>query len=136
MKYIPLTQGQKAMVDDLDYDRLIKHRWQYHTGYADSAQGKMQRVILSAPKGTRVIYINGNKLDNRRINLRIENKLIKHRATRRDNTSGFKGISYNKARMCWVSRIQVGNKRIYVGNFKSKGEAIVAHQRAIMEYGS
>ena len=34
MKYIPLTNGKRAIVDDEDYDWLMQYEWHYHDGYA------------------------------------------------------------------------------------------------------
>lgn len=126
------------MVDDEDYELLSQYKWQYHFGYAKTGIKtiRMHRMILNAQPGQEVDHINRNKLDNRRINLRICNRFINNQniGMRKDNTSGLKGLSFHKSSSRWVSRIQLNGKRFFVGSFKSKGEAIMAHSKAVREY--
>lgn len=81
---IPLTQGLFATVDDSDLEMVSKFRWHAfcpkdgQTSYASAhdpckAQKKMfmHRLIMDATKGVVVDHINGDGLDNRRINLRV-----------------------------------------------------------------
>lgn len=80
-KEIPLSQGRLALVDDADYAELSQHKWFVdHYGYAvrnfprslcKTRDIRMHRVILNAPDGMTVDHINGNRLDNRRCNLRL-----------------------------------------------------------------
>lgn len=138
-KQIPLTKGAFTLVDDDDFEWLSKHNWQLSShGYAKTGvKGYyMHRAILGAPPGREVDHINRDKLDNRRENLRIITNAKNNRSTpqRKDNTSGFKGVSYFKPRKCWVARIQVDGKRYYLGNYKTKEEAIMAYNRGLMEY--
>lgn len=81
MKTIPLTQGKVAIVDDEDYERLIAMgSWCYDGhGYAvkqryflDGKFGHLQmhRIVNNTPEGMMTDHINGNRLDNRRSNLR------------------------------------------------------------------
>lgn len=71
-----------ALVDDEDIATVAPYNWKPlptdGTVYARARKtwkGKtsgilMHRLLLDAPKGTRVEHINGNGLDNRRRNLR------------------------------------------------------------------
>jgi len=82
MKAIPLTQGQKAMIDDKDYELVSHLKWHAirirRTFYAQSRLSTkpskavlMHRFILDAPSEMEVDHRNGDTLDNRRNNLRI-----------------------------------------------------------------
>ena len=52
-----------------------------------------------------------------------------------NNVSGFNGVDYDKKKQKWQARIQVNGKRKLVGRFNTKVEAIVARQKANVEYG-
>ena len=84
MKYIPLTQGKFAIVDDDMYEYLNQWKWclrkkserSFYAGRNDWENKKnhivtMQQLIMNPPKGMVIDHINGNGLDNRRCNLRI-----------------------------------------------------------------
>lgn len=78
MRVIELTQGRVAIVDDEDFAELAQYRWHYSssTGYARRCvRGTrkvvyMHRSILMPRDGMKTDHRNGEKLDNRRINLR------------------------------------------------------------------
>lgn len=84
---VPLTRGLFAIVDLDDAPLLLKHRWIAAPAfsksgaqlgwYARRSEGRkniyMHRSILSPPKGFLVDHVNGDRLDNRRINLRLAN---------------------------------------------------------------
>ena len=144
MKFIPLTQGKFAIVDDEDYDWLMTWKWcavkQGHTFYAYTntprSQGKtligMHRFLMCHPKGMDIDHINHNGLDNRRSNIRI--------ATRRENaanrtkqgTSRFTGVCRHTTG--WVSDIQIGGINFRLGWFKKEQDAAYAYQNALNEY--
>lgn len=85
MARLELSKGQHAIIDDCDVDAASKHRWHAtesyskngrHIGwYAKTEIGRrttyLHRWLLDAPVGTLVDHINGDKLDNRRANLRL-----------------------------------------------------------------
>ncbi len=50
MKEIPLDDGQKAQVDDGDYERLVRFKWY---AYHDPASGKTY-AATDTPSGRRV----------------------------------------------------------------------------------
>lgn len=83
MRYISLTKGRRAIVDNEDFETLSRYKWfvcfRGRLAYAEanrpSKNGQerltMHRVILLAKKGEIVDHINGSGLDNRRSNLRF-----------------------------------------------------------------
>lgn len=145
MKYIELTQGKQAIVDDLNYEWLKQWKWCINsTGGAirvDIRDGKkitiiMSRLILDCPKGLIVDHINGNRLDNRRENLRIctaqQNSFNKKLEMR--NQTGFKGVCWHSPLNKWRARIKVNQKNIHIGLFESKIEAVKAYNEAAKQY--
>lgn len=140
MKEIPLTQGKVALVDDEDYERLVAMgKWQFVNGYASKGiwpnkSIKMHRLIMDTPIGFETDHINGNKLDNRRKNLRVcttaENQL--NRGVPKNNTSGFKGV--HKFRNKWRSSIKINSRRVHLGLFTCPIEAASAYNEAAIKY--
>lgn len=151
MKFIGLTQNQKAIVDDEDFDRINEYKW-----YADSSTNtgkyyarrstrlnnkrisfKMHRLILNAAKGEQVDHINGNTLDNRKENLRICNNQqnqfnqIHHR---KNNKLGIKGVYWDSAMRKFRADIRVNGKPIYLGCFNILGDADSAYRIAEDKY--
>ncbi len=151
MKQIPLTQGKFALVDDEDYDRIFAiGRWHYNNGYAARnyrynrvSDGKlvnkgiwMHRVIMDTPDGMDTDHIDNDKLNNQRSNLRIcsrsENK--QNCGKRSNNTSGYKGVSWNKRSKKWQVFVWVNYKQISIGRFEDKLEAAKAYNEAALKY--
>lgn len=68
-------------------------------------------------------------LDNRRINLRIANdaESVRNRRKQKNNTSGFRGVSFCKANRKWRARIKVDRKEIMIGYFDTPEEAHAAY---------
>ena len=89
-------------MDDEDYPAVAVHSWREQNGYAirrEFRDGKrqsirMHREIIGASEGVEVDHRDGNKLDNRRKNLRVATKSQNQANARkhRDNKSGFKGV--------------------------------------------
>jgi hypothetical protein len=81
-------------------------------------------------------HINENKSDNRWCNLRqaTRSQNQAHRGPNRRNTSGYKGVSWDKCSKKWKSQIRVNYKLIYLGVFSSKEDAFEAYQIAAREY--
>jgi hypothetical protein len=108
--------GKYALVDALDFNDLNRHKWfSDKHGYASrgvSIDGRpqrilMHRIIMNTPEGLVTDHINGNRLDNRRGNLRI--------ATQAENTYNkkpigdvaYKGVCWDKMRQKWQVRVSI-----------------------------
>lgn len=73
-------------------------------------------------------HVNGNPDDNRISNLRLatpkqNQENVKLRC---DNSSGHKGVYWNKRERKWVARVQHHKTRIFVGRFDSLTDAVNA----------
>jgi len=139
MKQIELTQGKYALVDPEDCEHLIKFKWKFDNtvGYACRTlypKGKeyMHKVILpTTTKGLEVDHINRNKLDNRRENLRLVNRIENMRNTglKINNKSGCKGVWFWEKRNKWTAFIFVNYKKIHLGIFDKIEQAIEARKK-------
>lgn len=149
MKKIKITGGYEAIVDKEDYNRLSKINWYYqkigkHTYVrCQNKDGKfiyMHRAIMNHPKGLLVDHINRNGLDNRKDNLRLCTKSQNgcNRGKDRDNSSGYKGVSYitNKQprKKRWMAQIAANKKHICIGYFDTAREAALAWNKAAKKY--
>lgn len=142
---VPLTKGRVAVIDDANAEAVLAHKWYYAPcGYAARAKWEkggrrgviyMHRFLLGEPSGI-VDHINRDQLDNRRSNLRVGNKALNslNRAPQSNNTSGFRGVDFDKARSRWVARISVDGKVRHLGRFKEKDAAIAARLAAERDY--
>lgn len=145
MKFIKLTQGKKTKVDDDDFDNLLKHKWYAaKRGYGFYAQRRIykhkteqiHRIILKVKKSEEVDHINGDTLDNRKKNLRIVNRSQNewNRDKQKNNSTGYKGVTYVKRDKLFIARIRVYNKLIYLGGFKDKKRAAEAYNEGAKKY--
>lgn len=83
-----------------------------------------------------VDHINGDRLDNRWVNLREVTTTESSRNTclRSDNKSGCLGVSVRPDNR-WLARITVNGEIIHLGNFKELDDAIKARKSAEKKYG-
>jgi hypothetical protein len=134
---IPLTQGASALVDESDFEMLSRFRWYLHSaGYAATkrARAYMHRMILLPDPGQYVDHINGNKLDNRRCNLRVctmaEN--LAAGTFKRGLSSSYRGVCWSKREGKWLAQIA----KTRLGMFADEEEAARAYDAAAADrYG-
>lgn len=141
---VPLTKGRFAIVDIGDLGKVVQHYWQAvllpHTTYAGATINKkrvlMHRFIMEPSDGLEVDHINRNGLDNRRENLRIATRSQNNGNTKipSHNTSGVKGVSYDKDRNLWAAHIKTHGRKKFLGRFGTKEEAASAYDRAAAQH--
>lgn len=148
MKEIKLPKGKVAMVDDEDFEELNKYKWcafkgnsTYYVSRATRVAKKqkvllMHRVIMKTPKGMHTDHINGDGLDNQRSNLRIATHSENMRNTRmsKNNTSGYKGVCWDKNAKKWHVQITVDSKLIYLGLYDTVEDGYKAYCIACIKY--
>ena len=59
---------------------------------------------------------------------------VLNRRLNKNNTSGVKGVTWNKARKKWLAVINVDYKVIQLGGFVNKEDVIVARKEAEVKY--
>lgn len=96
----------------------------------------MHREIIDEKENEHVDHINGNKKDNRKSNLRIATSSQNSRniGLRKNNTTGYKGVIYEKKRDKWRAEIKKDYKSIFLGYFDTKEDAAKAYNEASMKY--
>lgn len=153
MKEIPLSKGKVALVDDEDYDRLMAiGKWYCSPqGYAvkniqigSYRRGEkkkykrlhMHRVVINAPDNMQVDHKFGDKLDNRKKNLRLctASQNQGNSATGKNNTSGYKGVVWHKKAGKWRGKIGIRGKSIHLGLFETAIEAAKTYNAASLEH--
>ena len=141
MRVIELTQGRVTVLDDEDYDRFAQYRWCLSHGYAvRRVNGKLiylHREILNLPQGLYADHRNGDKLDNRRSNLRSCTIAENSRNAKAKNPNKLKGAFFDSSIPSprpWRAGIMVNRHQIWLGRFETEQEAHEAYCKAAQEH--
>ena len=135
------SRGDTYKIDLEDLERCKQHSWikdprGYFVSNIDHRVTPLHRFLLGT-KGSKVMtdHINGDKSDNRKSNLRkcTQNQNSKNVKVKKNNKTGFPGVRQDKFGK-WTVEIMVNRKKIFLGNFDSKFEAINVRRLAELEY--
>ena len=126
-----------AKISNIDINLLYKYKFFLgDNGYVKACTRKgnkrtctyLHKLILKN-KNKEVDHISGDKLDNRRDNLRnctrIQNLM---------NRKNVLGVSFSKRHNRWRARIFIDGKETHLGNFKFKKDAIITRIKAENKY--
>lgn len=136
---VTLNNGTVFQIDKKDWIPISGITWFSNGSYPyTSVDGKtvyLHRLVMRAPAGLEVDHINGDRLDNRRKNLRLatrsQNEANKGVPAR--NTSGFKGVSLFKPTGRFSAYIEVNQKKRHLGYYTTAKEAALAYNRAAVD---
>ncbi len=151
MQKISLTRGMIAVVDDEDFRDLAAYKWcaaekggkkfyavRRPAGQQGGALISMHRQITKASPEMDVDHINGDTLDNRRVNLRaVAHRVnIRHRpfGANRNNAVGIRGVTWDKTRGKYAAGLKVAGKRLNLGRFDTAEAADTICQAARLKY--
>lgn len=135
---IKLTRGFVAIIDKEDYESVRQFKWRVTEAYNDTfyattwmrIKGKgrhvyLHRFLMQSPKNKKVSFNNGNSLDCRRENLSILTNSERQLKSRlgKNNSTGYRGVSFNKAAGKYKAYIKKDKKLLYLGLFETAEEA-------------
>lgn len=144
MRFLPLTQGRFAIVDDADFEKVGRFKWCAHrtrTGrfYAKRWLAGKNHFLHTAIMGMKgVDHKNGNGLDCCRENMRPATNQQNQRAFIRKRpgaSSSYRGVSWNKKNQKWIAQIRKSGVNFYLGSFKDEKEAATAYDKKARELG-
>ena len=140
-----------VLIDEEDWDRVSQHIWHLNkndrnkhknvyyvvTGSknAPKRRTRLHRLIMNCPDNKVIDHINGNTLDNRKINLEIvDRKDNKHNRGKQSNGKNkYMGVAKNSRCSTWQARVGDGHaKHKYLGSFATEEEAATARDREVV----
>jgi len=117
----------------------------HHNGYLylriDGRLYTLHRIIWKMATGREPNYldhINGCRVDNRLSNLREVSRNQNNRSIglTKANRSGYIGVRFSEKDKCWTTHITIERKRISLGRFKDKRQAVEAYNQKAIELHS
>ena len=136
------NERAEAIIDTEDYEKARGFKWciwRNHKvyGYKNGGFVSLHRLVLPPiPKNKEVDHHDSNSLNNRKSNLRIctHQQNMHNYKIPKNNTSGFKGVTWSPKSNQWRVRIQINYQTIRLGLFKNKIAAAKAYNKAAIKY--
>ena len=133
--------------NDIEYIQTLYWR-KVKTGYVEAVvplclketfnkeRVKLHQIICPCDNGFEPDHNDKNPLNNTTENLipKTHMQNMQNQSKRSDNTSGSVGVSFHKYTGKWAAYITVNQKRIYLGEYTHKEDAIKARKEAEEKY--
>jgi len=120
---LPIVQGRDSWYRDKDGYLVSSYLFNGVRRFV-----RFHRIVMHAKPKQCVDHINKNRADNRKENLRLceRSENDRNRSLYRSNTSGVAGVYFDRQRKKWAASITYDRKKLYLGRFDQKEEAIFA----------
>lgn len=130
-----------AIVDIEDREKVEKHNWFLVSGRGEpmtkigDVMIVMAKIVLGLDPDDRVKYLNKNRKDCRKENLLASTHQKQHFAIglQKNNSSGYKGVSYNKNAKKWSANIRHNGKQKFLGYHFTPEAAARAYNKKAKE---
>jgi hypothetical protein len=145
--FFPCDESKVALFDlaDLSLLEAITGTLSLKKGYVRYAytvdsykqeSAYLHRVIMNAPDNLQIDHINGNRLDNRKSNLRLcTNQLNQqNKEANKNNSTGVKNVHWHSKQGYYQVSICANGKLNYIGRTKDFDEAVRMAEKARREY--
>jgi len=132
------TKNEEFYFDLEDYKLLNSYSWHttdngYLTNNYEHTHLYLHRLIMKVNKKDEIVdHINGNKLDNRKCNLRVctQSNNQMNCEKQKNNTSSVTGVSFHYAKCKWRAYITINKKQIQLGHYNDFNDAVSARKSA------
>lgn len=142
--YVKLTQGQVAIIDAEDLEKISEYRWcacwakkiskHYVVGHKSGKQFYLHRIIMNAEKWQIVDHIDGDSLNNVKSNLRLctASQNSCNMADQKGTKTGVRGVY--KHRNKYRASITCNGETINLGSFDTIKEATEKRKEAEIKF--
>lgn len=146
MKTVSIDSYDKvAIIDDEDFDTVSQYTWQLHIGRSGILYARtnvviaekrttiyLHTLVIGCKRGHEIDHINHNGLDCRKQNMRFatHSQNLANARIQANNSSGYRGVSWETRSGKWKATIAIENRRIHLGYFTSKEDAAKAYDKA------
>lgn len=152
---IMIISGCEVLIDDEDYEMIFSKKYflkkaslkrdgkTYFSRNTVLENGNKYTALLHRDimdcirnDGKVVDHINGNTLDNRKINLRLctNDENLRNRKINKNCKSGVKGVRWHKSSKKWLAQISYNREMMYLGSFDDINDAALAYSEASKKY--
>jgi hypothetical protein len=151
VRLLDLPRGFRCVIDDSDWPAVSRltlyagtNGYVYFSTWVNGKSNPrtLHGFLMNPPTGMHVDHINGDKMDNRRSNLRVVTpslNQLNRKSLNANNRSGIRGVQHvprlSRVRP-WRAQITVNRVNIHLGMFSTEGDAIAARRAAERSYFS
>ena len=121
----------RTKIDKDDLEKIKNYKWYLNdsnyviSNNVNGKKARLHQLILGKKKGLITDHKNTDRLDNRKRNLRFVTK-----SQNGMNRKNVKGYCWNKKNKNWNAYIMINCKKIFLGCFENKKNAIIVRRQA------